>query len=64
MTKKDNNAPSSNTADFNSFGEILTTNGCKVSLNFLPESNGETINTVKKMLLSSQYREGYFGQIK
>ena len=29
--------------------------GCKVTLNFLPESNRAAIDTVKKMLLSSQY---------
>lgn len=54
--KYDSNVALSNTAAFDSFGEVLTVNGCKVSLNFLPESNGKTIDTVKKMLVSSQYR--------
>ena len=35
-------------------GQETTINGCKVTLNFLPESNGETIDVVKKILLASQ----------
>jgi len=31
----------------------VSINGCKVTLNFLPESNGKTIDAVKKMLSSS-----------
>ena len=27
--------------------------GCNVTLNFMPESNGKTIDTVKKILISS-----------
>jgi hypothetical protein len=42
---------------FTPFGEVLTENGCKVTLNFLPKSNGEAIETVKKILISSQHQE-------
>ena len=31
----------------------ISIKGCKVTLNFLSESNGKTIDTVKKMLISS-----------
>jgi hypothetical protein len=40
---------------FNSSSRVLDVNGCKVTLNFLPKSNGETIDTVKK-ILSPQYQ--------
>ena len=33
----------------------ISIKGCKVTLNFLPESNGKSIDTVKKILTSSQY---------
>lgn len=53
--KNDNNVQD-NIADFDSFDKVLIIKGCKVSLNFLPESNEVTIDTVKKMLISSQYQ--------
>jgi len=53
--KNDNNVQD-NIVDFDSFDKVLIIKGCQVSLNFLPESNGETIDTVKKMLISSQYQ--------
>ena len=31
----------------------VSINGCKVTLNFLPESNGKAMDTVKKILISS-----------
>jgi hypothetical protein len=37
--------------------KTLSLNGSKITLNFLPESNGQTIATTMKMLISSQYRE-------
>jgi len=33
--------------------KVIFAKGCKVTLNFLPESNGKTIETVKKILVSS-----------
>ena len=30
-------------------------NECKITLNFMPESDGETIKTVKSILLSTYY---------
>ena len=35
--------------------EEISVKGCKVTLHFLPESNGKTLDTVKKILTSSQY---------
>ena len=32
--------------------QAITIKGCKVILNFLPESNGKAIDAVKKMLVS------------
>jgi len=50
MTKKDTPAREQTTAF------ALSVNGCKITLNFLPDSNGKTIDTVKKILVSSQYQ--------
>ena len=49
---------------FNQKGEVadfvinkgLSIKGCKIVLNFLSESNGDVINTVKKILVSSHYQ--------
>ena len=55
MVGKDTNTLQDDIKILNSFRREMNINGCKVTLNFLPESNGKSINTVKKMLLSSQY---------
>jgi len=34
----------------------LILNGCKITLNFLPESDGEAIDSVKKILSSPQHK--------
>jgi len=34
-------------------GEEITIGGCKVTLYFLPESDGKALDTVKKILTSS-----------
>jgi len=52
MAKTDTVTAKSRINIFNTFGEI-SIKGCKVTLNFLPESNGKAIDTVKKMLISS-----------
>ena len=41
-----------NSDSFAPIGEIFI-KGCKVTLNFIPESNGNAIDTVKKILISS-----------
>ena len=59
MTKLNNyktiesGAPSSMTE----IGRDIIINNCKITLRFLPESNGEAINTVKKILTSSYFQE-------
>ena len=35
---------------------IVKRNGCNITLRFLAESDGETIATVKKILIASQYQ--------
>jgi len=52
MNEKDTSTPQDSANIFNTVGEVLI-KGCKVTLNFLPESNGKTIDTVKKMLISA-----------
>jgi len=55
---KENNRISQNKEKvFKPYGEVLIVNGCKVTLNFQPKSNGETIDTVKKILISSQHHD-------
>jgi len=43
----------------NSNSKEFTIKGCKVTLNFLPESNGKTIDTVKNILTSSMSEHCY-----
>ena len=57
MIKKDNGITQSKKKIFKPYGEVLIVNDCKIILNFLPKSNSETIDTVKKILVSSQHQD-------
>jgi hypothetical protein len=35
----------------------MTVNGCKVTLNFLSESNGKSVDTAMKILIPSHYQD-------
>jgi len=52
MAKTDASAAPTGIDIFNASGAV-SINGCEVTINFLPESNGKTIATVKSMLASS-----------
>ena len=52
MAKTDTGEAQTSINIFKTSGEV-SIKGCKVTMNFLPESNGKTIDTIKKMLLSS-----------
>ena len=49
MEKTDNSTAQTNIKN----SGTVSIKGCEVVLNFLPESNRRTIDTVKKMLISS-----------
>ena len=52
MAKTDTGTAQTSIDIFKTSGAV-SIKGCKVTINFLPESNGKTIDTVKKMLISS-----------
>ena len=52
MAKTDTGTAQTSTNIFKT-SDAVSISGCKVTLNFLPESNGKTIDTVKKILISS-----------
>ena len=57
MRKKYSRIPNDNSTAFVKTAQKITVNGCSVTLNFLPDSGGNVIDTVKKMLISSQYQD-------
>ena len=52
MAKTDTGTAQTSIDIFKASGAV-SIKGCKVTLNFLPESNEKTIDTVKKILISS-----------
>jgi hypothetical protein len=49
MTKKDCSTPQSNKSEDKNL-YVFEHNRCQITLNFLPDSNGEAINVVRKIL--------------
>ena len=57
MTKNTNSILQDDKNIFNSPGREMTVGGLNVTLNFLSESNGKSVDTAKKILIPSQYQD-------